>query len=76
MIKELVEYIVKTLVDDPSAVRVTSDHTNNQYQVVIAIAAPDRGRVIGRNGETIRAIRALACVVAPPSSEVKVEIAE
>lgn len=76
MVKELVEYIVKSLVDEPDAVRVTYDYTGNQYEVIIAVSPQDRGRVIGRNGETIRAVRALASVVVPKDSEVKVEIAE
>lgn len=76
MIKECVEYVVKSLVDEPSTVRVTCDQKDNQYNVVISVLQQDRGRVIGRNGETIRALRALISAIVPPLSEVKVEIAE
>jgi predicted RNA-binding protein YlqC (UPF0109 family) len=76
MVKELVEYIIKSLVGQPSAVQVMLEQDGSQYQVTIAVAPEDRGRVIGRNGETIRAIRALASVVIPKDAEVSVEIVE
>lgn len=76
MVKELVEYIVKSLVDGPDAVRVVCEEKGTGYCVMISVLDQDRGRVIGRNGETIRAIRALACVVAPKDSDVTIEIAE
>lgn len=76
MIKECVEYVVKSLVDEPSAVHVSCDQSGNQYDVIISVSQQDRGRVIGRNGETIRALRALVSVIVPEASDVKVEIAE
>lgn len=76
MIKECVEYIVKSLVDEPDVVGVVCDQVDSQYRVVISVSQQDRGRVIGRNGETIRALRALVSVIAPQADEVKVEIAE
>ncbi|HEV2601701.1 MAG TPA: KH domain-containing protein [Candidatus Babeliales bacterium] len=76
MVKELVEYIVKSLVDGPDAVRVACEQRDAGYCVTISVLDQDRGRVIGRNGETIRAIRALASVVVPKDSDVTIEIAE
>ncbi len=76
MIQEFIEYIVKSLVDEPAAVRVACDQVDGQYNVTIAVSQQDRGRVIGRNGETIRALRALISVIVPQAGEVTVDIAE
>ena len=76
MVKEFVEYVVKSLVDQPDMVQVSCETVDGQYQVVVSVSQQDRGRVIGRNGETIRALRALVSVAAPDAGDIKVEIAE
>jgi predicted RNA-binding protein YlqC (UPF0109 family) len=76
MIKDFVEYIVKSLVDDPNVVTVACDIVDGQYQVMVSVATSDRGRIIGRNGETIRALRALISVIVPEAHGLKVEVAE
>ncbi len=60
MIKELVEYIVKSLVDDPSEVYVTEVISGAEVILELRVAPQDMGRVIGRNGKVINAIRTLA----------------
>ena len=57
--KELIEFVARSLVDDPNAVEV---HTVEREQATILeleVAPPDLGKVIGRQGRTARAIRAL-----------------
>ena len=57
--KELVEYIAKSLVDDPTEVRVVVKQDRREIRVEWKGAEQDRGRIIGRNGRVANAIRAL-----------------
>ena len=58
MVKEVLEYIARSLVDDPDAVLVT-DETSDSGGVILrlTVAPDDVGKVIGRGGRTARAIR-------------------
>ena len=59
MLKDLVEYIVKKLVDSPDSVKV-SEVTGEQAIIVeLRVAPEDLGKVIGKEGRTARAIRTL-----------------
>lgn len=58
-LKELVEHITKSLVDDPSAVRVEEKVTSTRIIVHLQVAPKDMGRVIGKDGRVANAIRAL-----------------
>lgn len=62
--KELVEYIVKSLVDDPDAVQVTEYNDRSTTTLELSVAAADMGRVIGKNGRVINSIRDLLQVLA------------
>ena len=64
MIKELVDYVVKSLVDNPTEVFVTEVISGSDVIVEVRVASTDMGRVIGRNGKVINAIRTLAQMVA------------
>lgn len=57
--KELIEYIVKSLVDEPEAVVVEEHNGRSLTTLELAVAQPDMGRVIGRNGRVINSIRLL-----------------
>lgn len=57
--KELVEYVVKSLVDHPDAVQVTEIAERGSVTLELSVAAPDMGRVIGKGGRVINAIRSL-----------------
>ena len=57
--KELVEYIAKSLVDDPTEVRVVVKQDRREIRVELKVAEQDMGRIIGRNGRVANAIRAL-----------------
>ena len=63
--KELVEYIAKSLVNDPDAVVVTEE-TNEEGELVLklSVADDDKGRVIGKQGRIAQAIRTLIRVKA------------
>lgn len=62
--KELVEYVAKSLVNDPSQVEVTETHRANSVTLTLEVAQEDVGRVIGRNGQVANAMRTLLRVMA------------
>ncbi|MBN1563201.1 MAG: KH domain-containing protein [Anaerolineae bacterium] len=62
--KELVEYIAKSLVDDPSQVHVTRIDRGDNTILELEVAQEDMGRVIGKNGRVANAIRTLVRVLA------------
>ena len=57
MEKELVEYIVKSLVDDPSAVNVKVVEGEKSTILELRVATNDIGKVIGKHGRIAKAIR-------------------
>lgn len=58
--KEVVEYIVKCLVEDKEAVKVTVDEADDEIVVHVNVAESDMGRVIGKNGKIASSIRTIA----------------
>lgn len=62
--KELVEYVAKSLVDDPSQVSVTAIESGNTVTLELQVAPEDMGRVIGRSGRVANALRTLLRVPA------------
>ncbi len=57
--RELVEYMVKSLVDDPHSVYVTEEDDGGEIFLELRVAQEDMGRVIGRQGRVINAMRTL-----------------
>jgi hypothetical protein len=57
--RRLVEFVARSLVDDPGAVdvREVRSETTTVYQ--LHVGAPDVGRVIGKHGRTAQALRVL-----------------
>ena len=62
--KELVEFIAKSLVDDPSAVEVTEIPGTASVIIELKVAPDDMGRVIGKDGRVANAIRVILRVLA------------
>ncbi len=62
--KELIEYIAKTLVDDPSQVYVQEIVGSRQIVYRLQVAPEDMGRVIGKGGRVANAMRTLLRVAA------------
>lgn len=69
---ELIEFFVKTLVTYPEKVRVSVETQAGKSSITVFVAPEDRGRVIGKNGKTIRSIR--QCVDAIFSEEQMINI--
>ena len=59
-VADLVEYIVCGLVDDEGAVSLDVTDSDEGSLIEVSCAEADAGRVIGRKGRTIKAIRTLA----------------
>ena len=58
--RRLIEYIAKSLVDDPAAVQVREVRNDRNALVLeLHVAPEDYGKVIGRQGRVARAMRAL-----------------
>lgn len=59
-IEGFVSYVVRSLVDNPEMVKVTSAETERATVITVGCEKKDIGKIIGKNGKTIAAIRALA----------------
>ena len=55
--KEILEYIAKELVEHPDAVEVTEAPRERSVQLQLRVDPEDMGKVIGKGGRTVRAIR-------------------
>lgn len=56
-LRELVEYIARALVDQADAVQVSEAERDHATRLELRVAKTDLGKVIGKNGNTARAIR-------------------
>lgn len=56
--KRLIETIVRRLSDSPDEVRISEGFEGRNPVYDVSVPEPDRGRLIGREGRTIRALRA------------------
>ena len=62
--KELIEYIAKSIADNPSAVVVTETQEDDRVVIRLQVADEDKGKVIGRQGRVVQAMRTLLRVAA------------
>ena len=75
--KELIEYIASSLVDDPTQVRVSERRQGSTTNIRLNVAKEDMGRVIGRSGRVANAMRILLRVAAARKDlRVKLDIME
>lgn len=71
------EYVCKSIVGDPDAVRVDVEGSDGRYELTVTVGDGDTGRVIGRRGRTAQAIRAVVrAAAAKDGAEVDVEFAD
>jgi len=76
-VKELIEYIALSLVDDATQVQVKQEKTGNKVRLELKVAREDMGRVIGKSGRVATAMRVLLRVAAArEGKQVNLEIAE
>ena len=62
--KALIEFIAKSLVDDPTQVVVSERHQRRDVNLQLSVADEDMGRVIGRNGRVANSMRTLLRIAA------------
>jgi hypothetical protein len=76
--EELVGFVVRSIVADPDEVEVTSQrNSGGAVKVMIKVSRDDMGRLIGKRGVTINAIRLIAKAAAvKPGEKVDVDILE
>lgn len=55
--KELLEYLARSLVNDPDDVRVVVSETDTTVVLELSVAKDDVGKVIGKQGRIARALR-------------------
>lgn len=58
--RELVEFIVKSLVNDQDAVEISVEETAKEYSILVKVAEDDLGKVIGKSGKVANSIRTVA----------------
>jgi predicted RNA-binding protein YlqC (UPF0109 family) len=61
--KEAIEMVVKSLVDDIDAVDVREVDHQGSTLIEVRVAPGDMGKIIGRQGRTVNALRSLAYAV-------------
>ena len=75
--RDLVEFLTRTLVEDPDAVSVEEVDENGDIVLEVSVADEDLGRVIGRGGRVANALRTIAKASGTRSdTRVMVEILE
>ena len=62
--KELIEYIAKSLVEHPAEVQVRETGGGSRVRLELSVAKDDMGRVIGKGGKVANSIRTLLRVAA------------
>ena len=67
--KDLMEYIAKSLVEHPEDVQVTESGGGDRMRLELKVNADDMGRVIGKSGRVANAIRTLLRVAAERSGK-------
>jgi len=66
--KDLVQYLAKSLVNNPAAVEVTETAREDASIFELKVAKEDLGRVIGRQGRTAKSIRTVLNAAASKSN--------
>ncbi len=56
-LENLLSFLARSLVDEPEKVEVSGTEDGSRVDLELRVAEGDMGRVIGRNGRTIKAIR-------------------
>ena len=56
-LENLLLVLARSLVDEPDSVEVSGTESDSRVDLELRVASDDMGRVIGRQGRTIRAIR-------------------
>lgn len=55
--KKALEFILSKIVDDPEKIKIDESEDNGVVNFTVTVAKEDMGKVIGKNGKVIKAIR-------------------
>lgn len=69
LMKEFIEFIAKSLVDEPDQVRVDELEEENRITVKLHVSKSDLGKVIGKQGKTAKSMRTLFTAVAAKNNK-------
>ena len=73
----VLEFVAKSIVDDPDAVRIETEHDRRGLTLRLHVAPDDMGKVIGRRGRVAQSIRTLVRATgAKEGAEVNVDIVD
>lgn len=67
--KDMILRLAKNLVDKPESVEVVETENGDTTQLLVKVAEEDKGKIIGKQGKVIKALRTLATAVATKSSK-------
>ena len=70
--EELIEYIAKSLVDDPTSVRVRRRTTGSSIVLELHVSSQDTGRIIGKRGRVANAMRNLLQLQEPANQNKRI----
>lgn len=57
--KKALEYIISSIVDDPKQVEISEEEKEGIINFTVSVAKEDMGKIIGKGGKVIKAIRNL-----------------
>jgi predicted RNA-binding protein YlqC (UPF0109 family) len=76
-LENLLLFLARSLVDEPEKVEVSGRETDSRVDLTLRVAPGDMGKVIGRQGRIVKAIRTVMKAASVKASKrVNVEIAE
>ena len=76
-LQNLLILLVRPIVDEPESVEVAATESDNRVELALTVAPDDVGKVIGRGGRTIRAIRTVVKAASVNAGKrVNVEVAD
>jgi predicted RNA-binding protein YlqC (UPF0109 family) len=71
---KLVAFVARNLADHPEKVSVESSEDGGTLQVRLIVAEEDKGKIIGRQGKVIKAIRSVAAAAAGQGRRVLIDL--
>jgi len=74
MIKKILEHVVQSLATKSDLVTVEETCQDAMYTYEIVVSEADRGRIIGKDGQTVRALRMLAQAAASEGQMITVTV--
>ena len=73
----VLDFVVRSIVDDPESVFIEVDEHRGRVELTVSVAPSDTGKIIGRRGHVVQAIRTLVRAAGARSNmDVSVEIAD